>query len=182
MKSNSIVYSTIALPILLSVGAIHAKERKTNIIYILADDIGYGDIGCYGQQYIETPNIDKLAAMGMRFTQHYSGSAVSAPSRCSLMTGLHTGHAYIRGNDEMPERGNVWDYKAVLADSTLEGQRPLPVGTSTIASLVKDAGYTTACIGTWCLGYPGSTSTPEKMGFDFFCNKTHSPCINEVNG
>lgn len=168
MKSNSIVYSTIALPILLSVGAIHAKERKTNIIYILADDIGYGDIGCYGQQYIETPNIDKLATMGMRFTQHYSGSAVSAPSRCSLMTGLHTGHAYIRGNDEMPERGNVWDYKAVLADSTLEGQRPLPVGTSTIASLVKDAGYTTACIGTWCLGYPGSTSTPEKMGFDFF--------------
>ena len=104
-------------------------KQRPNIIYILADDIGYGDLGCYGQQKIETPNLDRLAAEGMRFTQHYSGSAVSSPSRCSLMTGLHTGHAYIRGNDELPERGNIGNYLAVLADSTLEGQRPMPEGT-----------------------------------------------------
>lgn len=169
MRNTRIVYSLVTLPVLLSAGVTaQPEEHKTNVIYILADDIGYGDIGCYGQKRIETPNIDKLAEQGIRFTQHYSGSAVSAPSRCSLMTGLHTGHAYIRGNDEMPERGEVWDYKAVLADSTLEGQRPLLPGTSTIASLLKQTGYETGCIGTWCLGYPGSTSTPLKMGFDFF--------------
>ena len=143
-------------------------DQRPNIIYILADDIGYGDLGCYGQQKIETPNLDQLAAKGMRFTQHYSGSAVSSPSRCSLMTGLHTGHAYIRGNDELPERGDIENYLAVLADSTLEGQRPMPEGTITVASLLKQAGYTTGCVGTWCLGYPGSSSTPRKMGFDFF--------------
>lgn len=129
-------------------------DQRPNIIYILADDIGYGDLGCYGQQKIETPNLDQLAAKGMRFTQHYSGSAVSSPSRCSLMTGLHTGHAYIRGNDELPERGDIENYLAVLADSTLEGQRPMPEGTITVASLLKQAGYTTGCVGTWCLGYP----------------------------
>lgn len=112
-------------------------DQRPNIIYILADDIGYGDLGCYGQQKIETPNLDQLAAKGMRFTQHYSGSAVSSPSRCSLMTGLHTGHAYIRGNDELPERGDIENYLAVLADSTLEGQRPMPEGTITVASLIK---------------------------------------------
>ena len=169
MRKKQIVFSIIILPALLPAGVVaQPREHKTNIIYILADDVGYGDIGCYGQERIETPNIDKLAKDGIRFTQHYSGSAVSAPSRCSLMTGLHTGHAYIRGNDEMPERGNVWDYRTVLADSTLEGQRPLLPGTSTIASLLKQEGYATGCIGTWCLGYPGSTSTPKKIGFDFF--------------
>ena len=144
------------------------ENRQPNIIYILADDLGYSELGCYGQKLIETPNIDQLAERGMRFTQNYSGTAVSAPSRCITFTGLHSGHAYIRGNDEMGARGNVWSHEAMLADSTLEGQRPLPAGTVTIPSLLKEAGYATGCIGKWGLGYPGSEGTPNKMGFDFF--------------
>ena len=147
------------------------QEEETvrpNIIYILADDLGSAELGCYGQQKIETPNVDQLAEEGMRFTNHYSGQAVSAPSRCVLFTGLHTGHAYIRGNDEMASRGEVWSHKAMLADSTLEGQRPVPANTVMIPRKLKEAGYTTACIGKWGLGYPGSVSTPNKMGFDFF--------------
>ena len=143
------------------------ENRQPNIIYILADDLGYSELGCYGQKLIETPNIDQLAERGMRFTQNYSGTAVSAPSRCITFTGLHSGHAYIRGNDEMGARGNVWSHEAMLADSTLEGQRPLPAGTA-IPSLLKEAGYATGCIGKWGLGYPGSEGTPNKMGFDFF--------------
>lgn len=148
-------------------GALQAQQ-KPNIIYILADDLGYGDLGCYGQTKIETPHIDQLARDGLRFTQHYSGSPVSAPSRCVLLTGKHSGHAYIRGNDEMGERGDVWSHEAMLADSTLEGQRPLPTGTVTLPKLLKKAGYMTAMVGKWGLGYPGSEGTPNKMGFDFF--------------
>lgn len=143
-------------------------DSKPNIIYILADDLGRADIGCFGQEKIETPNIDRLAQEGMCFTNHYSGQAVSAPSRCSLFTGLHMGHAYIRGNDECAERGEVWSHEAMLADSSLEGQRPVPANTVMIPRKLKEAGYTTACIGKWGLGYPGSVSTPNKMGFDFF--------------
>ncbi|MDR0815182.1 MAG: arylsulfatase, partial [Bacteroidales bacterium] len=141
---------------------------KPNIIYLLADDMGYAELGCYGQQKIETPNLDKLAAKGVRFTQNYAGSPVSAPSRCVTLTGLHSGHAYIRGNDEMPARGEVWSHAAMLADSTLEGQRPLPAGTVTVASALHDAGYRTGCIGKWGLGSPDSEGRPNKMGFDFF--------------
>ena len=144
------------------------NQTKPNIIYILADDLGYAELGCYKQQLIETPNIDKLAQDGIMFTNHYSGSPVSAPSRCVLFTGKHTGHAYIRGNDEAGERGDVWSHAAMLADSTLEGQRPVPAETVMIPKLLKQAGYKTACIGKWGLGYPGSVSTPNKMGFDFF--------------
>lgn len=144
------------------------KTSPPNIIYILADDLGYGELGCYGQEKIETPNIDRLAASGMRFTQNYSGTAVSAPSRCITFTGLHSGHAYIRGNDEMGGRGNVWSHEAMLADSTLEGQRPLAAGTVTFPRLLQKAGYRTGIIGKWGLGYPGSEGTPNKMGFDFF--------------
>ena len=156
--------------LLLSFAALGAlnTQQKPNIIYILADDLGFGDLGCYGQDKIETPNIDKLAQTGIRFTQHYSGSPVSAPSRCVLLTGKHSGHAYIRGNDEMSERGNVWNHAAMLADSTLEGQRPLPPETVTFPKLLQKAGYKTAMVGKWGLGYPGSESTPNKMGFDFF--------------
>jgi len=143
-------------------------SKKPNIIYILAEDLGRAELGRYGQQHIETPNIDALAENGMTFTDHYCGTAVSAPSRCVLFTGLHTGHAYIRGNDEIGSRGNVWNREAMLKDSTLEGQRPLPAHTPTIPAALKKAGYTTACIGKWGLGYPGSVSTPNKMGFDFF--------------
>lgn len=143
-------------------------STRPNIIYILADDLGYAELGCYGQEKIETPNIDLLSSSGIRFTQHYSGTAVSGPSRCVLLTGKHTGHAYIRGNDEMQSRGDVWSHAAMLADSSLEGQRPIPGSTFTLAKLMKQVGYATACIGKWGLGYPGSESTPNKMGFDFF--------------
>lgn len=111
--------------------------KKPNIIYILADDLGYGDLGVYGQTKIETPNIDALAKEGMLFTQHYTASPVCAPARASLLTGLHGGHASIRGNDEWTERGDVWSYRAMIADSTLEGQRPMPKSTVTIAELLK---------------------------------------------
>ncbi len=125
-----------------------------NIIYILADDLGYGDIGCYGQKKIHTPNIDRLAAEGMLFRQHYAGSTVCAPSRCSLMTGLHTGHAQIRGNRGVPNQS--------------EGEFPLTADTITVAKVLKRAGYTTGAIGKWGLGYPGSSGEPFNEGFDYF--------------
>lgn len=142
--------------------------EKPNIIYILADDLGYGDIGCYGQIKIETPNIDRLAKGGMLFSQFYAGTTVSAPSRSVLMTGLHSGHTYIRGNDEMASRGDVQNHQAMFDNPYLEGQRPLPADTYIIPKMLKDSGYTTGCVGKWGLGYPGSGSTPNKMGFDFF--------------
>lgn len=145
-----------------------SAQKKTNIIYILADDLGYGDLGCYGQKKIETPNIDRLAANGIRFVQHYSGAPVCAPSRCVLLTGNHSGHAAIRGNDEWESRGKVWDYRATLADSTLEGQSPMPENGTTIAQLLKTAGYTNGIIGKWGLGAPQTNSTPLNKGFDFF--------------
>ena len=126
--------------------------RKPNIIFILADDLGYGDLGCYGQEKIKTPNIDRLAAEGLRFTDHYAGSTVCAPSRCCLMTGYHTGHAYIRGNSEVRPMG----------------QKPLPEGTVTVARLLKEAGYTTALTGKWGLGGPDSAGIPNRQGFDHF--------------
>lgn len=128
------------------------KEVPMNVIYILADDLGYGDIGCYGQTKIHTPNIDKMAQEGMLFTQHYAGCTVSAPSRCSLMTGLHTGHSQIRGNKEIDP----------------EGQQPMNADTYTLGKLMKSAGYTTGIFGKWGLGYPGSSSVPSTMGFDEF--------------
>ncbi len=131
--------------------ATSAAERP-NIIYILADDLGYGDLGCYGQQHFATPNIDRMAAEGLRFTQHYSGSTVCAPSRCALMTGLHTGHCYIRGNKE---------HQPV-------GQEPIPADTVTVTKLLKQAGYATGMFGKWGLGYPGSTGDPMNQGFDEF--------------
>lgn len=135
---------------------------KPNIIYILADDLGYNEVGCYGQKKIRTPNIDGLAAEGIRFTQHYSGSAVCAPTRCMLLTGKHSGHAYIRANDEMGERGDVWN------DPSIEGQRPLKEGTETIGRMLQRIGYRTACIGKWGLGWYGSTGDPNKQGFDHY--------------
>lgn len=161
----------LGMPNAVEAGQLLSKNDaaiRPNIIYILADDMGIGDVGYNGQNLIETPNIDRLCSEGMAFTNHYAGQAVSGPSRCSLFTGLHQGHAYIRGNDAMPERGNVWDFKAMFVDSTLEGQRPLPSNTIMIPRKLKEAGYVTACVGKWGLGYPGSESTPIKMGFDFF--------------
>lgn len=122
-------------------------KSRPNIIYILVDDMGYGDLGCYGQKEIKTPAIDKMAADGMRFTRHYSGSTVCAPSRCVLMTGLHTGNAKIRGNQPTVELGNT---------------------DITIATLLKGAGYNTGIVGKWGLGDEGTTGTPGKQGFDYF--------------
>lgn len=123
-----------------------------NIIYILADDLGYGDLGCYGQELFKTPNIDALAASGMKFTHHYSGSTVCAPSRAVLMTGLHTGHVSVRGNKEVQP----------------EGQAPMDPNEETIAHMLKKKGYTTGAFGKWGLGYPGSVSDPNNQGFDEF--------------
>lgn len=153
---------------ILNFSSIAAQQHNPNVIFILADDLGYGDLGCYGQTKIETPNIDALAQRGISFTQYYSGSPVSAPSRCVLFTGKHSGHAYIRGNDEMPDRGDVWSHQAMFDNPSLEGQRPMPVSMFTIPQMFKQKGYTTACIGKWGLGYPGSESAPNKMGIDFF--------------
>lgn len=123
-----------------------------NIIYILADDLGYGDLSSYGQEKFSTPNIDKLATRGMRFTQHYSGSTVCAPSRSALMTGMHTGHTVVRGNKEIQP----------------EGQHPIPENTYTIAEALKKAGYTTGAFGKWGLGFPKSEGDPNNQGFDTF--------------
>jgi len=162
------IIATALMPVFKAEGKLHETKLKPNIIYILADDLGYGELGCYGQKKIETPNIDQLAANGMRFTQHYSGAPVCAPSRCVLLTGKHMGHSYIRGNDEWGERGKVWDYLAVFADSTLEGQRPLSENEVTFPQLLQSAGYRTGIVGKWGLGAPNTNSTPLHKGFDFF--------------
>jgi len=144
------------------------KESKPNIIYILADDLGYGELGVYGQKKIKTPNIDALASSGMLFIQHYSGSPVCAPSRYMLMTGKHAGHARIRSNDEWAERGPVWDYEKAVNDPNLEGQRPILNSTVTIGEILQGAGYKTAIVGKWGLGAPLTDGIPNKNGFDFF--------------
>lgn len=164
------------LPVVLIVGIVlnmfsacnPESEERPNILFVLADDLGYGELGCYGQEIIETPNIDLLAKNGMLFTQHYSGAPVCAPARCVLLTGKHMGHSYIRGNDELTERGKVWDFAEVEKDLTLEGQRPLPDQTVTVAKLLKGIGYKTACIGKWGLGPANSSGSPNNQGFDFF--------------
>tara|TARA_B100001750_G_C15484120_1_gene587305 strand:- start:30 stop:1565 length:1536 start_codon:yes stop_codon:yes gene_type:complete len=164
---RKVSYFTVLLFLTLTISSC---ERPTppNIIYILADDLGYGELGVHGQEIIETPHIDALARTGMRFTQHYSGSAVCAPSRSVLLTGMHSGHTHIRGNDEWRERGDVWDYAAMFQDSSLEGQRPLLDSIVTIAEILKEAGYTTGSVGKWGLGAPGTEGVPTKQGFDFF--------------
>jgi arylsulfatase A-like enzyme len=132
--------------------------NKPNIIYILADDLGYSELGCYGQQKIKTPRLDQLASEGMRFTQHYSGNAVCAPSRCVLLTGKHAGHAFIRNNKEIGGWG----------PDEPEGQWPIPASEVTIAELLKAQGYATCAVGKWGLGGPGSTGHPCYQGFDHF--------------
>lgn len=127
-------------------------QDKPNVVFILADDMGYGDPGAYGQKLIQTPNIDKLAENGLLFTQFYAGTSVCAPSRSALMTGQHTGHTPIRGNYEIQP----------------EGQRPLPDSIMTIAKIFKKAGYTTGDFGKWGLGFTGSSGDPLNQGFDQF--------------
>lgn len=127
-------------------------QTKPNIIFIFADDLGYGDIGCYGQKKIETPNIDLLAAKGLKLTQFYSGSSVCAPARSSFMTGLHTGHTAIRGNRPFQP----------------EGQTPLPDSIVTFANILQETGYATAAFGKWGLGFNQNSGDPNKKGFDRF--------------
>lgn len=139
----------LSLVLLISCNSSPSKKQepvRPNIIYILADDLGYGDLGCYGQKEIRTPNIDKMAEEGLRFTSHYAGNTVCAPSRCALMTGLHTGHSLIRNN----ARVSLRPYDTI------------------VAGLLKRVGYTTALIGKWGLGNPGTTGVPTKQGFDYF--------------
>ena len=130
----------------------HHDKGNPNIIFILADDLGYADLSCLGQKKFSTPNIDSLAAQGMMFTQHYSGSSVSAPSRSCLITGQHTGHTVIRGNKELP----------------VEGQHPLPSDTYTIFKMLKDNGYKTSVFGKWGLGAPNTEGAPENQNVDEF--------------
>lgn len=137
--------------LLTAVLGLQAQQRP-NVIFILADDMGYGDLGCYGQKLIETPNIDQLASDGIRFTQFYAGTSVCAPSRASLMTGLHTGHTGIRGNYEIEP----------------EGQLPLPDSAYTMPELFKAKGYKTGVFGKWGIGYPGSEGDPLNQGVDEF--------------
>ncbi len=151
-----ILYSTrcvlLVLAALLVNNVAEATEKRPNIIYILADDLGYGDLGCYGQKLIQTPNIDSLAKTGMRFTDHYSGAPVCAPARCVLLTGLHTGHCPIRGNRALEFEGNV----------------PIPKSYVTLGEVMQKAGYATGAFGKWGQGYPGSVGDPVLRGFDQF--------------
>jgi len=152
MKSITQVLTQAFFACLFISTGLGQTNTQPNVIYILADDLGYGDLSCYGQQKFKTPNIDELASRGMMFTQHYSGSTVCAPSRSVLLTGLHTGHTPVRGNSEVKP----------------EGQAAMPADTYTVAQHFKNAGYKTGCFGKWGLGYPGSVSEPKKMGFDRF--------------
>jgi arylsulfatase A len=134
------------------------SDSRPNIIYILADDLGYGDIGAFGQKKIKTPHLDKMAQQGIRLTDHYAGSTVCAPSRASLVTGKQPGTVQIRGNFAL----------GTFLDEEEWGQMPLRPGTETIGTLMQKAGYETALIGKWGLGGPGSYGTPNKQGFDYF--------------
>ncbi|HEO71114.1 MAG TPA: arylsulfatase [Candidatus Hydrogenedentes bacterium] len=136
----------------------HAAPKKPNIVFIMADDLGWCELGCYGQRKIRTPNVDQMAAEGMRFMQYYTGSAVCAPARCNLLTGKHGGHAYIRNNHSV--KGD--DPEAFT------GQLPIPASEVTIAETLKAQGYATGCFGKWGLGAPGSSGDPLDHGFDRF--------------
>lgn len=144
----------------LTVGtdAVAESPPRLNVVFILADDLGWGELGCYGQEKIPTPHIDRLARQGMRFTQHYSGAPVCAPARCTLMTGRHLGHAEIRGNLQAQVNFPQYD----------EGQHPISAQAVTLAELFRDAGYVTGAMGKWGLGPVGSTGDPNSQGFDLF--------------
>ncbi|MGV3600374.1 MAG: arylsulfatase [Dyadobacter fermentans] len=135
-----------------------APDKLPNIVYIYADDLGYGELGCYGQQKIKTPNLDRLAKEGIRFTQHYTGTPVCAPARAMLMTGKHAGHSAIRGNFEL----------GGFRDEEERGQMPLPAAELTVAELLKQKGYATALSGKWGMGMNNTEGTPTRQGFDYY--------------
>lgn len=145
----------LALLFLITGGLAVGAAQRPNIVFILADDLGYGDLSCYGQKKFSTPNIDRIAAEGMKFTAHYAGNNVCAPSRCVLMSGKHPGHAYIRDN-----RGGIGEGR--------EGQEPVPAGELTLPLTLKKLGYTLGAFGKWGLGPVGSSGDPNAQGFDQF--------------
>lgn len=156
MKRSSAILILVALFAVQAVLAAEARE-KPNLIIVVAEDLGYADLGCFGQKMFETPRLDKMAAQGMRFTQFYAGSSATTPSRCVLLTGRHTGRAVLRGH---PEDSNG-----------------LQKGQLTLASLLKSAGYTTGCVGAWNVGAPGDLANPNDLGFDYFfgwINSSHA--------
>ena len=159
---------SILLILLLITSCNFQESNKPNIILFFYDDLGYGEIGAYGQKIIETRNIDDLAKNGLRFTNFYSGSPVCAPSRSILLTGLHGGHTKIRGNHEYGSRGDVWDYAKMSEDPNLEGQYPIGESELIFPKLLKGVGYSNGMVGKWGLGPPNSNSIPTKMGFDYF--------------
>ncbi len=150
MGGMKINYPVLALSLFVALGA--PSARQPNIVFILADDLGYAELGCYGQEKIKTPRIDALAAEGMRFTRAYSGNAVCAPSRCVLMTGKHPGHAIVRNNKGMKP----------------EGQYPIPDAETTLAEVLGKAGYVSGAFGKWGLGNTQSTGNPNRQGFNRF--------------
>ncbi|MFV0582495.1 MAG: arylsulfatase [Parabacteroides gordonii] len=155
MKHFLYLFFPLSAATLLSV-SLQAQDKQTpNVVFILADDMGIGDLGCYGQQKIKTPHIDAMAAGGLLFQNHYSGSTVSAPSRCCLMTGKHTGHAYVRGNKRTESKLGYFDLH-------------LPESETTVAELFKQKGYATMCVGKWGLGGPETSGSPVRKGFNYF--------------
>lgn len=161
---NRLLLLTAVLALGQAVQSAAAADRPPNLVLISADDLGYAELGCYGQQWIKTPRIDQLAREGMRFTQFYAGNNVCAPSRCCLMTGKHPGHASIRNNgkppgmDELRERMG-WEFP---------GQYPIPTNDVTMAEVLKQAGYATGAMGKWGLGHFGTSGDPNLQGFDLF--------------
>ena len=149
-------------------------QERPNIIYLMFDDLGYGDLGCYGQEKIETPNIDALAQNGIRFTNMYTACPLSAPSRGAIMTGKHMGHAQIRNNanpnfHKIPQTlVDVYSENAIFLSPEYEGQVDLKPDTYILPRMMKDNGYKTAMVGKWGLGAPNTKSLPNKMGFDYF--------------
>ena len=171
---------------LMAVPGIQAQAQQTqrpNIIYIMCDDLGYADVGCYGQEYISTPNLDRMAREGMRFTQAYAGSPVSAPSRASFMTGQHTGHTKVRGNKEYRIGSIMYGNNQ---DPVQTGQEPYDTAHVILPEIMKDNGYTTGMFGKWAGGYEGSISTPATRGIDeyygFMCQfQAHLSYPNFLN-
>ncbi len=168
MNSTAILLPTAFLPLLALPAA--AKQttgsaKRPNILYIMCDDMGYGDLSCYGQRHFSTPNIDRLAAQGMRMTSAYAGSPVSAPSRACFMTGQHSGHTHVRGNKE------YWSGRVLYGQNTdfaVVGQEPYDADHVILPEIFKAEGYRTAIFGKWAGGYEGSHSTPDKRGVDEF--------------
>ncbi len=154
----------VCLPALMYAGQ---DAGQPNIIFILCDDMGYGDLACYGQPYIHTPNIDRMASEGMRFTQAYAGAPVSAPSRATLMTGQHTGHTHVRGNKEYWRNVPTVMY-GQNEEYSVVGQEPYDPRHKIVPEILRDNGYRTGVFGKWAGGYEGSASTPDKRGVDEF--------------